>query len=161
MLTRTIDSKANVEVGLMQRFITIDEKIISFDLEDVMINLYPKRDHFRSRKWEHVFHVEDGQFILKVLDLRIIEPFIPPHLTPSFQLEVYEGDKTDKSTWKLIQRLSRCRFDISTDKDHYKRWLESLPILQTPSVLQIPPSKYQLSGTFEYYQDESANCEVI
>lgn len=110
-------------------------------------------------KFYYQDRMSEGRFVLKVTDLRLVDRFIGIHITPSFELAIYEGNQVDKLSWKLLQRLSSCRFDISVDTDEFKRWSNSLPIVHPQ---KDSPFIYPLSGSFEDYQDNSsANCEVI
>lgn len=171
----------------MQKFITIDDKIISFDLRDVKVLSYPQVDPFHNKSWVKRMVAPEvmnpGHFVLRISNLRIIKNWIPEsclrvidvvhiggtpifmiwtHDTnfslPTFELSLYEGNHTDKGSWKLLQTLSRCRFDISVDREEYEKWVNSLPVLLPGDH---PPLIHQMTGIFQKeISEHSADCEA-
>lgn len=121
-----------------QQFITLNEKIISFDIRQLEILSFSVR------------HTE-GRFLLRTDKLDFVY-----RIVGAFDLAICEGNPQDMSTWEKLVGLSRCILDIWADQKTHDRFFATVPLV----LRDEPPPIYDLYGSFEKEERPSADCEV-
>lgn len=137
----------------MTQFITIDHGIVSPDLSDLEILSHPGPASSSLLGGDI-----PGRFVLKIglLTCLYLERagFIPKSLeyipARRFDLVIYEGSPSDKSTWKQTLRLGDCTFVVAIDRDIWLRFQEE----RQPDKLdpdETGTRSYLLEGIYQKY----------
>lgn len=139
----------------MMDFITINDRIISFDLSDIEMLSYPGPDPSSVSSDD-----APGRFVLRLeesvysnLEKEGFLPRSPGVGVCRFNLVIYKGSPGSRITWKPELTLGDCVFLVGVDRDEWNRFQsEYAPRLDEGPVI------YSLQGIF--YRSSGWQMEV-